>query len=877
VSKSKTIKPPQLAERIFSWYCSRAAVEDLQGDLEELFYHNVERMSVRRAKLLYWGQVISLIFSYAIKKRKQQAAYHTFSTSSFNPAMLKNYFLIAARNLAKHKMFTVINVFGLSIGMSISLLFISLMAYVFTYDNFHENKDRIYRVISYTDDKQRTDALASSPEAIGRKLREEFSGIEKVVRFSSELRVEAMHNTKAIPLSGFFTDPEFLEVFNFDLIKGSAATALTGMNNVLITEEAATKFFGNDEPVGKVLQLGMFGEFEITGVLKNPPRNSHLQFELIAPYQAYEKAFPFDKSEFDPWVEFRNNYVYLLMPEQHDIAPLQGYLNSVANEAYATNENFKARFELQPFNDIAPGPDLSNAIGPEWGTAGFIVFGVLTLLILLPACFNYATISISRALKRMKEIGIRKVMGGQRGQIFFQFIMETVIITMISFGLSYYIFTLIREEFQSMIVEPLDLTPSATTIAYFVLFILFIGFAAGFVPAMYFSKLNPIQALKVKPSGRGFSKLTLRKILIVSQFALSLGFIMMVVIAMRQYRYAISYDFGFQQENILDVELQGVDPQVFRNEFGKLASVQAISMSSHVLGTSSTGRDWIRNAELTDSVEAFQMSVDENYLLNFHLSLVAGKNFGESDALNRKSVIINEALLQDLHIRDKRDAVGKPIIVGDTTEAVIIGVVKNFHYMDLREPIRAFFFTYNPHDFRYANLTVSSKDMFTDLSEMEAVWKTLGNENKFAAQFFDDELKDSYDFYFSMIKVCGFLGLLAITISCLGLLGMVVFTVENRIKEIGIRKVMGSSTSEITILLSRDYLRLLVIAAIIAIPATWWLAQLYYENAQYYRAEIGLIDIGLSLAIIVVLGCGTVLSQTSRAAKANPVDTLRYE
>jgi ABC-type antimicrobial peptide transport system permease subunit len=240
-------------------------------------------------------------------------------------------------------------------------------------------------------------------------------------------------------------------------------------------------------------------------------------------------------------------------------------------------------------------------------------------------------------------------------------------------------------------------------------------------------------------------------------------------------------------------------------------------------------------------------------------------------------VIVNEAMLKDLRLSDPREALGKSLIVGDTAEVTVIGVVKNFHYMDLREPIRAFFFSYNPNELRYANITLVSKDMFNDLSQMEAIWKTLGNDNKFAAQFFDDELKDSYSFYFSMIKICGFLGLLAITISCLGLLGMVVFTVENRIKEIGIRKVMGSTTGQITVLLSRDYVKLLAVAAVIAIPATWWLAQFYYEQAQYYRAEIGFVDIALSLAIIIVLGCATVFSQTFKAAKANPVDTLRYE
>jgi putative ABC transport system permease protein len=426
-----------------------------------------------------------------------------------------------------------------------------------------------------------------------------------------------------------------------------------------------------------------------------------------------------------------------------------------------------------------------------------------------------------------------------------------------------------------MIVEPLDLRPTFETLVYFVLFALFIGFAAGFVPAMYFSRLNPIQALKAKATS-GKSRFTLRKVLIAGQFTLSLGFIMAVVVVLSQYRYVMNFDFGFDQANVLDVELQGAKPQIIKNEFSKISSVQRISMSSHVMGTSSSGREMVHIGETSDSVEAFQMSVDENYFANLDLSLVAGKNFGSEEAVNRKHIIVNEVFAKRFKTTDVRDVIDRSVFILGK-EYYIAGVVKDFHYLSLQEPIREFYFVYNPESFRYANVKLQSKDMFGDISEMESIWKSLGSENKFKAEFFDDEIKDTYSFYFSMVKICGSLGVLAITISCLGLLGMVVFTVENRMKEIGVRKVMGSSTAQITLLLSKDYLKLLAIAAVIAIPVTYWVMQIYYENAQAYRATIGATEIVISLLIMIVLGGLTIFSQTVKAAKANPVDTLRYE
>lgn len=874
------ITPPRLAQQLFDWFCSDAYVEDLRGDIDELFYINLQRMPARTARFRYWLQTLSLITSYAVKKRKQPA--QPFSSTEYSLDMLRSYFVIATRSLAKHKFFTIINVVGLAIGMSISLLLIAMMTFVSTYDDFHVNKERIYRVITKTNLLD-TREYATAPVPLAEKLKDEYPGLEKVIRIHSGLSAEAEFNNRKIPLQGYFTDPDFLNVFTFPLLKGNASTALEKPFNLLITEAGAERMFGTEDPMGKVVKMGALGEFEITGVLKNPPKNSHMQFEIIAPHQALEimERARLSGNDMNLWANLDNTYIYLLLPPgaKGEDEKIGSFMNRVAQDVYRNAEEFKASFTLQPFTDITPGPDLRKSLGISWDYTSFSIFGVLTLLILLPACFNYTNISISRALKRSKEIGLRKVVGGQRNQIFFQFILETILITLLALGASYFIFEGVRNEFSSMLVASqfLDLRPTAITWVYFFGFAIFVGLVAGAVPALYFSKLNPIQALKSKSSSKVSIGSGLRKTLVVGQFALSLGFIMAVGITAKQHIATLNYNYGFNQANILDVNLQGVDPNLFRNEFSKLSSVQRVSMSSNVMGASSPLTGWIRDPEAEDSTQVFHMFVDPHYLTNLDLTLVAGSTFDEQFTGREQSVIVNKEFLNQFKIATPADALNKTVFIPKVGELRIIGVVENFHYANLREPIQSFLFRYNPKQFNYANLKITSADTYTTMTNLEAVWKTLGGERKFEARFFDDEIEEAYSTYYFLIKICGFLGFLAITISCLGLLGMVIYTTETRTKEIGVRKVMGASTGAIALLLSKDYVKLMLIAAVIATPVTYFLFDAILSGTQYYQIQIGAIEIVLSLFLMLLLGVGTILSQTLKAARANPVDTLRNE
>ncbi|HZY82396.1 MAG TPA: ABC transporter permease [Cyclobacteriaceae bacterium] len=869
------IKPPKLAGKIFTWYCNRTANEDFHGDLEELFYKDLRHHSIRKAKFLYWKGVFSFIFSYAMRQRKRRSAYHMFSSTTLTPIMFVNYVKTASRNLAKHKFFTILNVFGLSLGMSVTLVFIAMLAFIFTYDNFHTGGERIYRVTTQVLDKDRNLDFASAPAGLAQKLETELPGVEKAIPIQKTLNGDALYNEKKIALNGYFTSPDFLTVFSFPLLKGNAATALSNPQSIVITETEATKIFGTKDPMGEVITIEPYGDFAVTGILKDLPKNSHMTFKALASRTASMAL----ESE-QQWKDFANSYVYFLLSEHTSPSDVERYMAGVAEEKYK-GQSFEVTFSVQPLNKIVPGPGHENEIGISWGFLAISLFAWMPIIILVPACTNYVNLSISRSLTRMKEIGVRKVMGGQKQQIFFQFIFETTITMLIALVLSYLIFEMIRGEFLQLVgrSNSLDLAPTVTTVLCFILFAFLVAFFAGAVPAIYFSKIKPVVALKGKPeTTRRSNSLPLRKIVITAQFVLSLAFIMVIVVMLQQYRYSVNFDFGFEQQRVLDVGLQGVDHNIVKNEFTKLSTVERVSMSSHLVGLGFTPGRYVLTADKSDSVEIATMSIDENFISNAGLSIIAGRNFSERPTENANVVIVNEELIKKLKLGDALSAVDKTILLADGQELRIGGVIKNFHYSSITVPIGSFFFEYDPSRFQYANVKLTPGTDFSDIESMATTWTKIGGETKFNAKFFSDELQDAYSFYLDFVKMFGFLGVLAITVACLGMLGTIVFIIRNRLKEVSIRKVMGASSESLVMLLSKDFVIIMVVAAVVTVPGVFWLLKnLLLPSISYYIVDIGALEIAISLTIMVALGMGTVLSQTLKAANANPVDNLRNE
>lgn len=863
-------QPPKLARKIFEWFCGRAKVEDLLGDLDEWFHLNIQSKSLFRARVLYWRQIFLLMFSYAIKKRKRDAHFSQYSGSGFSFDMLHNYFKVAVRNLYQYKYFSILNAFGLAVGMTVSLLLISLVTFVRTYDDFHTQGDHIYTIVSERTEGVEESIWATAPFLLAEQL-QEHPDVQEVVRIQASFREEIKHAQGTLSLQGYYVEPDFLKVFTYQITQGNAELALTKPNSIILTESAATKHFNSTEVVGKTLELEHGGLLEVAAVMKDHPINSHLKFEALV---SYTTLAPVQATLSEQWTNYEREYLYVLLTETGSQSNVEEYLNKIAAEAYATLP-VKVNFATKHIREIAMGADYRMAIGPKWEASGMIVFGIVALLILLPACFNYTNISIARALKRAKEIGLRKTMGGQKNQIFFQFITETVVITLVSLAGAILIFFLIRPEFLNSLAasSSLDLSLTPRMLLYFVLFALGTGLVAGLFPALYFGGLNPIQALKNKAHA-GSSGMRVRKVLTIFQFALSFGFILCLVVCSRQYQYSINFNFGFNKENIVDVQLQGVKAELVRTEFSTLASVQSVAMASELMGLSYS-TTWVKNAD-KDSAEVNQLFVDRNYLSMFNLTLLAGKNFPEETWQRERFIIVNEEFLKHYKIETPVEAIGRTYLV-EGNELEVVGVVKNFHFASLRYPIDKFFFRMNPAYFTYAHLKVNSDDAYGMFTEFENRWKILNSEQKLEADFFEEELNEGYSSYLVMIKIVGFLGLLAITISLLGMLGMVVYTSETKAKEVSIRKVMGATVYSLAFLLSKDYFKLMVWAILFAVPITTTIFYLLFPKIQYYSVSLTPWDVLLSAAILLGLGFVTIASQTHKTATANPAETLRSE
>ncbi|MEO9965709.1 MAG: ABC transporter permease [Reichenbachiella sp.] len=872
----KTQSPPRLAVKLFFWFCGNAAVEDLYGDLEELYISNTTTIGRKKANRIFWRQVLSLIFSYAVKKRKKDASY-SFRFNAPSLALIANFLKVSARSLVKHKTFSFINIIGLAFGMSICLLGITMLYSIQQFDKFHVNGDRIYRINTKIKSSSVNDKFATTAPYVTDRIGGYTEQIESTITINDGFNAQIDIDENEMSFSGLYADVEFLKAFTFPLQAGNTSSALNEPFSLILTEKSATRLFGHSDVLGKVLEVKEKGLFKITGIMKDYPSASHLQFEALVSYSTLEAIDKGLTKRYDDYRFYINSYTYLLLKEGVSAKSLEEPLSKIADGLSVDNEQFA--LYLQPISNIVSGEDINYSIGPVFDQLTMAFFVFLTLIILLPACFNYANLSLARSLKRAKEIGLRKVVGGGRRDIFIQFLFETLIITCISLVGAVYIFTLIREEFLSMIIgaDTLDLSIHWPVALSFIAFALFTSFLAGIIPAIYFSKMSAISSLKGGAKAGILFKGGLRNVLTVVQFCLSILFIFGAIAMSTQYIHTINYEKGFDESNKVLLPLHGVDKDLVSHEFSIHPEVQQIAFSSGVPGTPSNDEEWVQIEDGIDSVAVAQLFVDNSYLDLMKFEIIEGKKFIEDlSRVNEEQLFINETLLTTMNWT-KQEALNKTLLLEGGHVGRVIGVVKDFNHLPVFEEIQPFFFRYNPDRFSTATMQVSTTDVFGTAMKFEATWETLNKIVPFELIFLEDKLDTAYQSLRNQIKIYSFLSFLAISIACLGLLGMVVFSMENKIKEIGIRKVMGASVKDLTLQLSNGFFKLMLIAAIIALPLAFVFFEFMLGQIVFYHAPLGWFELSLSLITLIILGGGTIVTQTLRAAKINPVNNLRYE
>lgn len=860
-----TPRPPKLAQWLLNRFTGNAQIEDIVGDLEEAFLHKHEKSGAFSATLFYWTNTVSLLFSYALRRRKKQSSYTSYYSHS-SMGLFRNYVKVALRNMAKQKLFTGVNILGLSLGMSFNLLILGILSQVFLFDQFHERKDRIFRVITHTTSEEGPFSYATTFADVQSTLGEDFTGIENDVSFSRTTLV-VMKRTNEISLTTAITSLSYFEVFSFDLAHGDKATCLQNPNSIVLSGKMAALLFPNSDPLNQVVETNQGMAYTVTGVLAEHPRQTHLSFDALI--SSADRVS-------NPWSDYTDHYVYVLLEEGSSPDHLQPALASLSATSNSFHEKQTFQFELQPLTEVSPGKNLRGDITPfDWITT--ILLFVLGLLILIPAAFNYSNLMIARSLKRAKEIGIRKIVGGQRREITQQFLVESIVLTLIALVGSIAIFGVVRSEFLSMIIgaDTLDLSLNPGMLGLFLLFALVTGLLVGLFPATYFSRLSPLTTLKgdSNNSGKGISGI--RKSLMVIQFSLSLGFVIGVVVITWQYKYLLQSEVGFRKEHTLVVPLQGQDADVLGHEFGSISEVTSMSGASALPGVEGGQEIQIPLHDLgMDSLPAYQIAGDENLIRFLGLEFLSGVHPSHE---MKHAVWINETLLHELELHSSGEELTH-VVLADGLPYAIAGVFRDFHFQPLSERISSLVIRIDPAGVNYLLLSVRSDDFKGLISRLDEKWTSLNEEAPFECFFLDQKIEESYQSVIFLIKMFSFLGLLSITISCIGILGMVVYLTENRTKELAIRKTMGASLIDLYYVLGGSFMKLLLIATVITTPLAYLMYdRIFVRLINQYSTGVGLTELVIGVGIMLVLASLPLFWMVGKISRVNPAENLRYE
>jgi ABC-type antimicrobial peptide transport system permease subunit len=875
-------KPPHWAQRFVAWYCKPGLAEDLTGDLNEYFERNVRSVGPRRAKLIYIIDAFKFFRSYTVRRP-------TFVNLFINWIMIGSYFKTSARNLMRNKLFSSINIIGLAISMSVGLLLIAFVLDLRSYDRFHQNGERIYRITNVLTSNREQSKFASTSIKAGKLIREKVTGIEEVaiVRdFSQDARV----GDNILAIKGFWAEPSMLRIFTFPMLEGNPDRALKDPYSIVLTETAAKKLFGNERAMGKTIQFDTL-VYQVTGIMKDVPFFSHINFEALVSLSTAEQLNKNNKN-FEKWTNMSSNYVYVLLPPTASIASIQSQFEAIAKEENLAGESTKIQLELLPLYKIVVGEnlrDIRGAVQVHMPPVVLWILGGLALIVILSACFNYTNLSIARGMHRFKEVGIRKAIGAGRGEIRQQFLAEAIMISLAALLISYCLFLVLRPQVINLAPEmqrtvKLELTPAM--VVAFIVFSVAVGVMAGLMPALFFSKVGAINALRNVPSVKIFKQTTLRRALVVMQYTFTLIFITTTTIGYVQYKNILAFDLGFNTENILNIHMQGNKPDVLLKELSEVPEVTGLSRSLIITSVGNAWGGYMKYKDWRDSALVLTNHVDENYLPLHEYKLVAGRNFIERPTIAKaaREVIVNEQVLKRFNIatNDPGKAIGEEItfsnIQGNGRKMRIVGVIKDFHYGkvdNLIEPVA--FMSWTPEDRTIVNAKIQSTDMPATMAKIESIWKKIDRVHPFEAKFYDQEIEDAYSELSSIIKIIGFLSLLAISIASMGLFAMVVFTTETRLKEISIRKVIGASTSSLILLLSRGFLWLLSISALIALPLTY----LFFKNVVLtnypYHTPVQMAELFVGLLAVLLIAFIMIGWQTMKAARSNPAKVLKSQ
>ena len=809
--------------------------------------------------------------------------------------MFRSYLKIGIRNVLKYKMFSFINIFGLAVAMSVSMLIILMLVNQKSYDQFHEKKDRIYRVnIDPANNKR---PYASGPAPLAEALRTDYPIVQEATHLLKGFGGDAVYNQAFAEIKGYFTDGAFFRIFNYDFEKGDPSTALDEPNTMVISNKVARQLFGDGDPLGKQIDfsdrgIDMFtdegttptdwGIYTVTGVLAATERKTHLEFDVLVSASSmkslYQEGKLYDASE--NWGDYSRGYTYALVENGVTEKELNTALADLGDHKYRDDEGLKGtRFFGQSLNKLTPGPVLGNDPSANLPLFAYYILAGLALLIMALACLNYTHLSIARAVTRSKEIGVRKVNGAFRKDLIFQFLSESMVTVFLALMVGGVLLVFMRWALLNLWMNQFlkfDLVPNATVYMAFIGFALLTGLVAGIFPAFRLSRFAPVKTLKGSEEPKT-GRLGIRKTLTVVQFVFSLLFIVTSIVIYSQFRYYMDYEYGFNAENIINVNLQSNDFKKVKEALQTVPGVSGLSGCAYYPATGRNDNTTLTKPGTTEPIEAIDLRVDGNFTTLMDIPLVAGRNLPASES--GSFIVVNETTAKTFGYENAGDIVGELFYErgGDKTVEVV-GVVENFTFFLLFSPKKTgpIVLRNEPERFNFVSLKMASSNLEQQIAQLEEAWKTVDPIHPLKYEFYEQKLEGYNQAVFDLVAVIGFFAFLTITIACLGLLGMAVYTTERRTKEIGIRKVLGAKGWVLVYLLSKEFLTLLGIAIVIAAPLSYYLNHLWLDFLVV-KVSFGFGTILLGSLCILLLGFFTLTPQTLRVTNQNPVDSLRTE
>ncbi len=797
--------------------------------------------------------------------------------------MLKNYFKIAIRNLLKYKAYSFINIAGLAIGISVALLILLFVRDELSYDRYHQNRDRIYRLITRVEGAS-YEAIAKVPGPWGVAVRNDIPEVESMARFVFfNETLMSRGDKRDYEDGGLYADSTVFDIFSFKLLKGNSKTALTQPNSIVLTDELTQKYFDDEDPLGQALRIDNENEYLVTGVMANVPRNSHFTFSFLASMTSYTNP------RRDSW-QWNQYYTYLMLRNEVSPQLVESKIPPILRQHLEESEAAAHTPILQLLTDIHLHSNLFREMAANSDVAYIYIMSAIAFFIVLIACINFMNLTTARATKRAKEVGIRKATGAHQSLLVKQFLGESVFTSFLALLFALGLMELLLPTFNSLTGKQLEsnafLTPAYLGVLFGVTLI--VGLLAGSYPAFVLAAFKPSAVMKgalfsplTKGGHRGVSPASLRKGLVVFQFAITAFLMIATGVVFNQTEFIQNKKLGFNEEQLITIPIRDdamrEKYETVKRELMQNPNVLRVAVSGNLPGGGDYGIPYRPEGFPEDQIPPIRiLVVDHDFVETFGMEMASGRSFSKERLTDTNAYLINEEAAKQLGWENPIDkTIAMPNI--ERSAGPVVGVLKDFHFRSMHEKIGPILlFIPTPDWFSVFTIRVRPENISETLKFLERKWTELDPVYPFTYEFFDEQFSQLHEAEQRMGKLLGYVSILAVAIACLGLFGLAAFAAEQRIKEIGVRKVLGASVTNLATLLSQDFFKLVLLANVIAWPLAYFAMNRWLEDFAY-RTSIGWEVFALAGGLALLIAILTVSSQAIKVALANPVESLRYE